>query len=141
MQMLKNGTCSLNNLDSELIDKIYTQNGYKVLYPEILSIKDTIATLKNCEEFVAQSGSNAHNAIFLNDNAKITILNRSAHFHPCQTMINRLRNLQVTYIDVFWKALPVDWSYGPFIFLYTDKLKQYFVSNHFRYNAKKIRER
>ncbi len=91
----------------------------------MLSIKDTIAVLKNCEEWAGQSGSNAHNAIFLSDNAKITILNRSAHFHPCQTMINRLRNLRVTYVDTFCEELPIDWGYGPYIFLYTNELKQY----------------
>lgn len=126
------------HISFSLADEIYTQNGYKVLYTECLSVKDMIAALKNCEEFVSQSGSNAHNAIFCGDNAKVTILNRSAHFHPCQTMINRLRNLQVTYVDVFCKALPVDWSSGPFIFLYTDELKKYLVSNDFKYNAKKL---
>ena len=136
-------SCNINierHIGTLLMDKIYSKNGYKVLYPELLSIRDMIAVLKNCEEFVAQSGSNAHNAIFLSDNTKITILNRSAHFHPCQTMINKIRNLKVTYVDCFCEELPVDWCYGPFIFLYTNKLKQYLDANKFTYNAKKLKK-
>jgi len=128
------------SLNYYLLDKIFKNKGYKIMYPEKMSIKETIAALKGCEEFAAQSGSNAHNALFVSDNSKVIVFNRSAHVHPHQTMIDKMRNLNTTYIDIFYPNLPVSWDLGPFGLFLTPQLEEYFKKYDFKYNAKKLKK-
>lgn len=125
-------------IGDDISEKLFKKNGYKIFYPDKMSLKDTISVLKGCEEFVASSGSNAHNAIFLNDGAKTVILNRSEHVHPTQTMIDEMKNLKSIYIDSFYNILPVDWSIGPFTFCYTTYLENYLRKYKFKFNKKEI---
>jgi hypothetical protein len=99
-----------------------------------------ISVLKGCKQFVASSGSNAHNAVFLNDFSKLVVLNRSNHVHPTQTMINRLRNLDVTYVDSFTDILPVSWDCGPFLFGHTSHLISFLKSKKMRFDEKKLKK-
>jgi hypothetical protein len=125
--------------EDEVID-LFESNGYKVFTPEYLSAEDMIAILKGCEEFVASSGSNAYNALFLNDEAKLTVLNRSEHVHPTQTMIDEMRNFDTTYVDCFTDILPVSWDCGPFMFLYTKHLEEYLKSKSMKYKISKFED-
>jgi hypothetical protein len=125
-------------LGENLAVNIFEKNGYKVFTPEYLGAREMISILNGCEELVASSGSNAYNALFLNDKAKLVILNRSAHVHYDQTMINQMRNLNVTYVDSFTNVLPVSIDCGPYMFRYTEHLARYFKSAGIKYCRKDL---
>jgi hypothetical protein len=127
------------SIGEDLAVEIFEKNGYTVFIPEYLSVEQMIFILNGCKELVASSASNAHNAIFLNDSSKLVILNRSNHVHPMQTMINSLRNLNVTYVDSFTDILPVSWDCGPFLFGYTEHLASFLKSNNMSFNEKKLK--
>ena len=93
---------------------------------------DTISILKGCNFFAASSGTNAHNAIFLNDSTTVICLNRSPHLHYIQTMIDRMKKHNTIYIDANISLLPVNWSVGPFLFGPTRHLLAFF--NYFKFN-------
>lgn len=131
----------LRTIGDDISEELFKRNGYKVFYPEKMTLKETLSVLKGCEEFVAASGSNAHNAIFLNDGVKIVILNRSEHVHPTQTMIDKMKNLKSIYIDSFYNLLPVNWSIGPFSFCYTECLEDYLNKYHMKFNKKKLQKK
>ncbi len=124
----------------ELAQEIFEANGFTVFHPERMSITEMLSILKGCEEFAAQSGSNAHNAIFLNDFTKLIVLNRSEHVHPTQTMIDEMRQLQTIYVDVCDTILPVNWDVGPFVFQYTKHLEDYLDTYNMKFDKEKLKE-
>lgn len=120
------------------IEQVFVQNGYQIFYPERLSMLETLSILKGCESFAASSGTNAHNAIFLNDNANSICLNRSPHVHYIQTMIDRMKTLDSYYVEANVSLLPADWSVGPFLFGPTRHLLAFFDYVGFKYNAQAL---
>lgn len=81
------------------IENILMKKGYKIFSPEKLSLAEEIALLKGCSEFVTSDGSLSHNAIFLNDNSTLVILRKSNYMNRYQAAINKLKNINVVYID------------------------------------------
>ena len=122
------------------IASVFQRNGYKVIYPEKTSMLKTLSILKGCDTFVASSGTNAHNAIFLNDQSTCICLNRSEHIHYVQTMINRMRNLNIIYVDAFFSTVPSNWSTGPFLFAPTKYLITFFKEQNFNFKERKLYE-
>lgn len=114
--------------------ELFKQNGYQIVYPETLKMKDKLSILKNCEEFVASNGSNAHFSLFLPETSKLTVLNRSDDIHFVQTQIDILKNLNVTYVDSYCDLLPTWLSLGPFSFIYTDEFEKWLNFKNFKYN-------
>jgi hypothetical protein len=96
-------------------ENIFKSNGYKIIYPEEISIRDFISLMKGCNKLVSVTGSSAHSGIFLKNEVKVVYLNRSSHFHPIQTMIDQMKSLNATYIDTYMNFLPHEWSSGPFL--------------------------
>jgi hypothetical protein len=113
---------------------IFRDNGFHIAYPEMLSMQETIAVLKGCKVFAASSGSNAHNAIFLEDGVQVICLNRSPHIHYPQTMIDRMKGLQTYYVDAYFSLLPADWSSGPFLFGPNKCLLDFFNGHQYTYD-------
>ena len=120
------------------IEDVFKKNGFKIFYPEQMTMIETISTLKGCDQFVATSGTNIHNSIFMNDRKKIICLNRSAHFHPIQIMIDRMRFFDAIYIDAFLSPEPQNFSAGPFILGPTIYAINFFESQHYRFNRSKL---
>jgi hypothetical protein len=117
------------------IEKVFASNGYEVYYPENMSVGKMLSVMKGCTLFVASSGTNIHNSIFLQDGSTAVCLNRSEHFHPVQTMIARMRKLNQIYIDSFLFGRGTNWSSGPFFLFPTQYLLSFFNVNniHFKY--------
>lgn len=112
-------------------EEVLAKNGYAIYFPERMSLRETVAVLKGAKTFVASSGTNSHNAIFLEDGAMSICLNRSAHFHPVQIMIDRMRDLSVVYIDVFLFPSRKNWSSGPFLLFPTRQFLIFLASREY----------
>lgn len=117
------------------IERILSKNGFSIYYPELMSIHETLAVLQGCETFVATSGTNIHNSVFTKDGTDCICLNRSEHFHPIQIMIDRMKNLNVTYVDAYvWKA-GENWSSGPFLLFPGKYLRNFYRQMGFEYHV------
>jgi len=101
-------------------------------------MKECISLLNGCEIFAASSSSNAHHAFLVDDETRCFIFNRSPHVHPHQLMIDEMRKLKTTYIDSCVQSMPVDWSQGPFAFIYTEYLKDFLDKYDFKYNEQEL---
>jgi Glycosyltransferase 61 len=110
------------------IESVLANNGYAVYFPESMSVAETLSVLKGCNIFLATSGTNIHNSVFLRDGATSVCLSRSAHFHPIQIMIDRMRALNSIYVDAFVFGSGSNWSSGPF-FLFPTKMLLSFFKN------------
>ena len=87
--------------------------------------------MKGCNSLVATSGTASHQSIFMEDNQHCVCLNRSAHVHPLQTMINRVRGHKEEYIDVFLRSTKKHFGDQPCFIFPTKQLYQYFQENSF----------
>ena len=117
------------------IQSVFEKNGFAIFYPEKMTMYETISVLKGCDEFVATSGTNIHNSVFMNDGKAIICLNRSAHFHPLQIMIDRMKSLKTTYIDVFLFSTDGNFGDAPCFVAITVLLRKYFNDKNFSYNG------
>lgn len=115
------------------IQHVFEKNGFNIFYPENMSMYETISVLKGCDEFVASSGTNIHNSIFIDDAKSVICLNRSAHFHPLQIMIDRMKSFRTTYIDIFLFSTANSFGNIPCYVFASTFLREYFEHVNFRY--------
>lgn len=105
-----------------MLDNFFAKNGYQVIHPQELSLSDLILLLKNCSECAAFSGTLPHNMLFAPDGSKLTIVERYALNNEIQLDVNRIKYLNVTYIDANLGVYPVSVGYGPFFVAYNQQM-------------------
>lgn len=115
----------LNDLGISLVEQLFVDNGYYPVYPERMTLIDLIGTLAAAKEVVTSSGTPAHNMLFAPEGTHTIVIEK----HPCinnyQQGIDRLKHLNVTYIDAAYAVWPIDPGLGPFIMAYTPELRQF----------------
>ena len=81
------------------LEAIFKSKGYEIVYPEKLSVEEQIKIYSTCSEMVATEGSTALNSIFLQEGAKLVVLKKADYVNKYQNVVNRLFDLNVTYIE------------------------------------------
>lgn len=122
-------------------EAVLSKNGYAIYFPERMNMRETVAVLKGARTFVASSGTNSHNAIFMEDGAVSVCLSRSMHYHPVQIMIDRMRGLNAVYIDAFLFSPKNNWSSGPFLLFPTRWFLAFLVSRGYKYKFTSLYKR
>lgn len=120
------------------IRKVFSKNGFEVFYPEQLNAYKMISILKGCKILAGTSATNMHNSIFMDDKKSFICLNRSAHFHPIQTMIEKMKSLKATYVDVFYFSSNKNFGDQPCLLTPTKYLLNFFVFFKFKFNSIKL---
>lgn len=120
-------------LGEKVFAKTFKRNGYKIIYPERLSIEKQIALMKGAEEIACISGTTAHNLIFASDKTRCTILERSTSPNIAQLILNDMNNLDVSHVKASFSFLPTADGYGPFLVGITPFVEQYFKDNQIKY--------
>lgn len=108
----------------DTLDNFYAKNGYTVLYPEEVPLDRMIHYIRNADVVASCSGSLPHNMLFARYGQKVEIVERLVISDDNQTDVNRMRQLQVTYIDASIPIYPVDFT-GPLIMGYTECLQRF----------------
>lgn len=127
----KGGAIVHHEYGENIVEKIFSMNGYKILYPEELTLKEQVHYVNNCDMMVTTNGTIAHNIIFAKENTKLVILNKFTlpyfgNWH--QLALNKLREIDFTSIDVFARG-----SYRGFSLMILSKpLRKYFKDNAFK---------
>lgn len=122
----------------EPIENVFKKNGFHIFYPEQLSIARQLSLMKGAEVLAGTTGSAMHNALFAQDRIKCIYINRSEHAVPMQAMIDKMKEIDITYIDAYCNLLPIESYSQPFIVCATEELKLFFKDNNFKYNTKKL---
>ncbi|KGI22382.1 glycosyltransferase family 61 protein [Hoylesella timonensis] len=110
----------------EAIENLFAMHGYKVIYPEKLSIVEQIWIVSHCKEFVATEGSISHQAIFCSQATKVVILKKANYINSYQNMIHNLIQANAVYISVHHSIGRKDAWKGPFYLCITRDLGKYF---------------
>ena len=108
----------------EVLDHFFAQNHYTVLYPEQIPLRKMIFYMQNVKNVASISGSPLHNILFGRRNQKMTIFERCAVNNEWQVSVNRMMDLDITYVDANISIYPVAMS-GPFIVGCNDILLRY----------------
>lgn len=114
-----------NEFGTAMLDSLFTKNGFQVIYPETLPLKEMISILQNADTLACISGSTPHNALFMKDDGRLILIERCAMNNEIQADINRIKGLDVTYVDAHLFFLPVSYGGGPFLFYNTEQLKKF----------------
>lgn len=108
----------------DALDNYYAKNGYKVLYPERIPLSQLIHYMRNAKVITALQGSVCHNVLFAASGQHIEIVDRQVISDDNQVDINRMRQLQITYIDANIPIYTIDCA-GPYIMGYTDCMERF----------------
>lgn len=108
----------------KIFEKIFKTNGYKIIYPEKITLQQQINLFSNAETVVTTNGTLAHNVVLMNDNKRLVILNRTADrsIESLQNALNCIRNTECYQVDAFYAPLPVCHVNGPFYFHLTPEM-------------------
>lgn len=112
----------------EALDDFFQRNGYTILYPEKVPLSQMIFYIRNAEVVATLSGSLPHNMLFASKGQKVEILERCVLNNDFQVNVNRMKELQATYIDANIPIYTVDMC-GPFIMGYNDYMAR-FAADH-----------
>lgn len=132
----KEGISNSRAVGEVIIQGVFASNGFQIFYPEKMSMLDKIAVLRGAKVFVASSGTNVHNSVFLGDQCECVCLNRSAHYYAVQFMIDIMKKLDSVYIDAYIfpnRKRNLD-PIGPFLFGPTKYLFDFFENNKYCYS-------
>lgn len=127
---------SVPTVGEKVIENAFKKMGFKVIYPERLSLKKKIAIMKGAEFVAGTTGTNMHNILFANDGVKSVCLNRSADVLYMQLLIDEMKNLDAVYVDVYHNPLPISYFAQPYMLGITEELLQFFKDYNFKFKYK-----
>lgn len=121
-------------MGEKVIEKTFADNGYKIIYPEELSVDKQIAIISGANDIVTSTGTTAHNLIFAKNSAKCAILERGIQPNPTQPIINEMRNLDSSYVMANYSMLPVLPGSGLYVLGVNQYLQKFFYDNDIVYS-------
>ncbi|MCR5846606.1 MAG: glycosyltransferase family 61 protein [Lachnospiraceae bacterium] len=108
-------------------ENFYKKLGYEILYPEQLLLKDQIAAIRNATDVACTAGTLSHLLLFAKEKTKATILircNEPGALTP-QFMINQMKKIDCTWVNISNNFLPTTHAGGVFLITSTDEWKEY----------------
>ncbi len=116
----------------EILDNLFENNGYKIIFPEQISLDDQIFFINNCKFFAGISGTILHNLLFLqNKNTTVICINKSNFINIMLIDTLKLKNINPIFIDAYAMKYPVRLGFGPFLFVNNENLKKFINNFHF----------
>jgi len=112
----------------EIIIPYFKERGYKVIYPEKLTIAQQILLMQGADEMVSTDCSAAHNAIFMGGGKKMILLRKGLFDNAYSAMIASVRDLDTTIIDCSLSVINRLGKFsnnGPFFVYLNDNLANY----------------
>lgn len=114
-----------SEIGHELLEHYFKLNGFTVLYPEELSLEEMICYIRNADICATPSGTLPHNYLFAQDHKKTIVVERMTLINEIQVDVDRIKNLDLTYIDGHWLVYPGVSGGGPFLYGYTKEFNKF----------------
>lgn len=129
----------------KLIVEWMEKNGYEILSPERLSLRQQIFLWNTAEEIACINGSIPINCIFSqNPNLKLIVLNKTKLVHKNLDLFLLIRQQNVTFLDVYYepfKNYPKSIGAGPFMLYISEDIYKYSTDNDLDVPFSKIKVR
>jgi hypothetical protein len=114
---------SPKDFGEKYVRKAFEKSGYRVIYPESLSLREQISIINKCTSLATTDGSIAHNSLFMQNGRELIIIRKASYLNEYQSAINEFRDLNVVLIDANKSNMLINkkrpWS-GPF-FIYSNR--------------------
>ena len=121
------------------ISKIFSANGFNVIYPEKLSLLRQIQIISNCDVLAGCAGTALHLALFMKKGGTVIQLKRNRKNKDncsAQNHINSMRGLNGVFIDASLEIYKTDhYTSFPQLVGLTPYLKQFFIDNAFKFDT------
>ncbi|MBN1282108.1 MAG: glycosyltransferase family 61 protein, partial [Alphaproteobacteria bacterium] len=122
----------------ERVQKIFEQNGYHVVYPELLPLEKQIAYMKTCKSLAGCAGTALHLALFMPDGGQVIQIRRSKR-KKCsatvQYLINNMKNIESVFISGSIESVKTDhFDSAPQIIGINKYMHQFFYDHGFKYS-------
>lgn len=114
------------------IDEFFERNGYEIISPETLTLKKLIWYLQKCDEVATYTGSVCHNVLFAKHRQKVIVVERYANNNRFQPGIDKMMDLNISYIDANYTIYSVNAGLGPFLYDYTPQLYAFAKANGYK---------
>lgn len=113
------------DIGEKSIEDVFRKEGYKIVHPETLSVKQQISLLANCSHFAATEGSISHNTVFCKANTKVAILKKEKNKNIYTYLTNKASGADVTIIKANASYNVKSTFYGPFYLCITNQLEKH----------------
>ena len=120
------------------LEDAFKKNGFKVLYPERLSLKEQIAYVKGAREIACVMGTAAHLCLFAKEHTKMIVLERTEHINEEQILIQQAARSDWYTISANMNYLPVDNEFSPILMGITDSLAAFFKDGGYNFDSKTV---
>ena len=100
---------TIRTLGEEQLEKIFIKNGYKVVYPETMTIAEQIATVANAKYLAGCSGTALHWALCMKPGGTVIAFKRNSKpdaFIRTQYMLNTVTGLNSVFITASIESHP-----------------------------------
>ena len=123
------------------VDEFFRRNGYKIIYPETLSPQEQLALYVGCKHLAAISGTLPHNAIFMPEGSRVSIVKKANYHNGTQAFVDEFKALKRDDIEVCLELVGVNIGRGPFLILMRDiVLNASVLKDYKNYIIKYLRE-
>lgn len=119
----------------DIIERFFSLNGFKVVYPEELSFVQQVLTFVDAKVIASVEGTIAHNVLFCQNATQQIIIRKQKLENWRQSWFNQMRHVHITYVECYCEPfpnIPFDWDTGPFLMLFNKNLKCFAVQNGMR---------
>lgn len=126
----------------EQVQKIFEKNGYKIVYPETMSLEQQISLIKNCKYLAGCAGTALHLALFMKKGGTVIQIKRNNLLEdnaPVQELVNRAKGLNSIFISASLEKVKTTHSTEmPQIIGVTEYMKEFFDKNGFVYDEQDL---
>lgn len=115
-----------------ILENTFKNNGYKIFYPEELSVYEKISIVKGCKYFAGLSASNAVHQIFAEDHTNIITITRSDYQYGVYVLSYFIK-ANLIILSGSNTFLPTAGGNGPFLIGGNEATFQFFKDFNFKY--------
>lgn len=111
------------------IEVLFKKAGYKIMYPEMLSVDEQIAIFQKAKRIACINGTIPLMVLFSNDELELVVLNKTSLLHKNLLQASHARGIKPIYVDAFYEPIKHHPRYlgeGPFWIEVNENMKSFF---------------
>lgn len=106
-----------DSVNESFLDNVFKNNGFEIIAPEEYSVEEQIAFIAGAKTIACTEGTLSHLALFANAGTTLIILKRHENINLlAQSMINKIKGINVIYVDATFNLLPTHHVNGVFLY-------------------------
>lgn len=125
-------------IGEEKLENAFKANGFKIIYPERLSLREQLSYIKGAKEIASVMGTATHLSLFSDKKTKNIVLERSEDIIYEQIIINQAVELDWYSLCGNLNYLPAGHEFSPILLGFTDHVAEFFKDRGFTYKEKDV---